>query len=63
MPKKKPKSPEQAELERLRRENYMQALEIAYLKNLRALSEPEERSQGRNAEPPSRPRRNSRKPR
>ena len=33
MPKKKPKSPEQAELERLRRENYMQALEIAYLKN------------------------------
>ena len=33
MPKKKPESPEQAELERLRRENYMQALEIAYLKN------------------------------
>ena len=62
MPKKKPKSPEQAELERLRRENYMQALEIAYLKNLRALAEPEERSQGRNAKPSSRPRRNSRKP-
>ena len=41
MPKKKPKSPEQAELERLRRENYMLALENAYLKNLRALSEPE----------------------
>lgn len=61
MPKKKPKSPEQAELERLRRENYMQALEIAYLKNLGALSNPEERSKGRNTEPPSRPRRNSRK--
>ena len=63
MPKKKPRSPEQAELERLRRENYMQALEIAYLKKLRALAEPEERSQGRNAKPSSRPRRNSRKPR
>ena len=63
MPKKKSKSPEQAELERLRRENYMQALEIAYLKNLRALVESEERSQGRNTEPPSRPKRNSRKPR
>lgn len=62
MPKKKPKSPEQAELERLRRENYMQALEIAYLKNLRALSEPEEQSQRRNAKPSSRLRRNSRKP-
>lgn len=61
MPKKKPKSPEQAELERLRRENYMLALENAYLKNLRALVESEERSKGRNTEPPSRPRRNSRK--
>ena len=30
MPKKKPKSPEQAELERLRRENYMLSREIAY---------------------------------
>ena len=63
MPKKKPKSPEQAELERLRRENYMQALEIAYLKNLGALAEPEERSQSRNTKPSSRPRRNSQKPR
>ena len=63
MSKKKPRSPEQAELERLRRENYMQALEIAYLKKLRALAEPEERSKDRNTEPPSRPRRNSRKPR
>ena len=63
MPKKKPKSTEQAELERLRRENYMQALEIAYLKNLRALAEPEEQSQGRNTKPPSRPKRNVRKPR
>ena len=32
------------------------------LKKLRALAEPEERSQGRNAKPSSRPRRNSRKP-
>ena len=63
MPKKKPKSPEQAELERLRRENYMLALENAYLKNLGALTEPEERSQDRNTKPSSRPRRNSQKPR
>lgn len=63
MPKKKPKSPEQAELERLRRENYMLALENAYLKNLGALAGPEERSQGRNTKPPSRPKRNVRKPR
>ena len=61
MPKKKPKSPEQAELERLRRENYMLALENAYLKNLGALAEPEERSQDRNRKPSSRSRRNSRK--
>ena len=61
MPKKKPRSPEQAELERLRRENYMQALEIAYLKKLRALAEPEERSQGKSTKQSSRPRRNSRK--
>ena len=62
MPKKKPRSPESLELERLRRENHMLTLENAYLKNLRALVESEERSQGRNTKPSSEPRKSSRKP-
>ena len=62
MPKKKTKSPESLELERLRRENYMLTLENAYLKDLRALVESEERSQGRDTKRSSRPKGNSKKP-
>ena len=62
MPKKKPESPEQAELARLKRENYMLTLENAYLKNLRALAEPEERSQGESTKPSSKSRKNSKTP-
>ena len=61
MPKKKPEPPEQAELARLKRENYMLTLENAYLKNLRALAEPEERSQGKSTKRSSGPKGNSRK--
>ena len=60
MPKKK--SPEQERIEELERENRRLALENAYLKNLRALVESEERSQGRNTERSSKPKRNSKKP-
>ena len=60
MPKKKTK--EQERIEELERENYMLTLENAYLKNLRALVESEERSQGKNTKPSSEPRKSSRKP-
>ena len=60
MPKKKTK--EQERIEELERENYLLTLENAYLKNLRALVESEERSQGKNTKPSSEPRKSSRKP-
>ena len=60
MPKKKTR--EQERIEELERENRMLTLENAYLKNLRALVESEERSQGRDTKRSSRPKWNSKKP-
>jgi cell division protein FtsB len=52
----------EAENEALRRENELKALEIAYLKNLRALVASEGRPQGRDARPSSKPKKNTKKP-
>jgi len=61
MPKKTAEELER-ENEALRKANGLQALEIAYLKNLRALVASEGRPQGKSTRPSSGRKRNSKKP-
>jgi len=52
----------EAENEALRRENELKSLEIAYLKNLRALVASEGRPQGKGARRSSKPKKSTKKP-